>query len=42
MRLKLEEFQKETGNIYNLEATPGESPHIDLQELIKKDLEELL
>ena len=25
MREKLEEFQKETGNIYNLEATPGES-----------------
>jgi ribonucleoside-triphosphate reductase len=24
MRKKLEEFQKETGNIYNLEATPGE------------------
>ncbi len=24
MRNKLEEFQKETGNIYNLEATPGE------------------
>jgi len=24
MREKLEEFQKETGNIYNLEATPGE------------------
>jgi len=24
MRLKLEEYQKETGNIYNLEATPGE------------------
>jgi ribonucleoside-triphosphate reductase (formate) len=25
MREKLEEFQNETGNIYNLEATPGES-----------------
>lgn len=25
MRDKLEEFQQETGNIYNLEATPGES-----------------
>ncbi len=25
MRKKLEEFQGETGNIYNLEATPGES-----------------
>jgi len=25
MRKKLEEFQVETGNIYNLEATPGES-----------------
>jgi anaerobic ribonucleoside-triphosphate reductase len=25
MREKLEEFQTETGNIYNLEATPGES-----------------
>ena len=25
MREKLEEFQKETNNIYNLEATPGES-----------------
>ncbi len=25
MRNKLEEFQEETGNIYNLEATPGES-----------------
>jgi len=24
MRSKLEEFQRETGNIYNLEATPGE------------------
>ena len=24
MRAKLEEFQEETGNIYNLEATPGE------------------
>jgi ribonucleoside-triphosphate reductase len=24
MRKKLEEYQKETGNIYNLEATPGE------------------
>jgi ribonucleoside-triphosphate reductase (formate) len=24
MRSKLEEYQKETGNIYNLEATPGE------------------
>jgi ribonucleoside-triphosphate reductase len=24
MRLKLESYQKETGNIYNLEATPGE------------------
>ncbi len=24
MRTKLEEFQEETGNIYNLEATPGE------------------
>ena len=25
MRSKLEEYQEETGNIYNLEATPGES-----------------
>lgn len=27
MRAKIVEFQKETGNNYNLEATPGEGTH---------------
>ncbi len=36
MRLKLEEYQKETGNIYNLEATPGEGTTYRFARLDKK------
>ncbi len=36
MREKLKEFQKETGNIYNLEATPGEGTSYRLAKIDKK------
>ncbi len=36
MRNKLEEFQKETGNIYNLEATPGEGTTYRFARIDKK------
>ncbi|MEM4065196.1 MAG: ribonucleoside triphosphate reductase, partial [Candidatus Micrarchaeaceae archaeon] len=36
MRSKLEDFQIETGNIYNLEATPAESTSYDLAKKDKK------
>jgi ribonucleoside-triphosphate reductase len=36
MREKLEEFQEETGNIYNLEATPGEGTTYRFARLDKK------
>jgi anaerobic ribonucleoside-triphosphate reductase len=36
MREKLEEYQKETGNIYNLEATPGEGTSYRFARLDKK------
>lgn len=41
MRNKLEEFQKETGNIYNLEATPGEGTTYRFARIDKKRLGEL-
>jgi len=36
MRTKLEEFQEETGNIYNLEATPGEGTTYRFARMDKK------
>ncbi|RLJ08287.1 MAG: ribonucleoside triphosphate reductase, partial [Candidatus Aenigmatarchaeota archaeon] len=36
MREKLKEYQKETGNLYNLEATPAESVSYRLAKLDKK------
>ncbi len=36
MRSKLEEYQKETGNIYNLEATPGEGTTYRFARIDKK------
>jgi anaerobic ribonucleoside-triphosphate reductase len=36
MRAKLEEYQEETGNIYNLEATPGEGTTYRFARLDKK------
>jgi ribonucleoside-triphosphate reductase len=36
MRSKLEEYQEETGNIYNLEATPGEGTGYRFARLDKK------
>jgi len=36
MRKKLEEYQKETGNIYNLEATPGEGTTYRFARMDKK------
>lgn len=36
MRSKLEEYQKETGNIYNLEATPGEGTTYRFARMDKK------
>ncbi|MFA4960635.1 MAG: ribonucleoside triphosphate reductase [Candidatus Pacearchaeota archaeon] len=36
MRKKLEEYQKETGNIYNLEATPGEGTTFRFARIDKK------
>lgn len=36
MRNKLEEYQKETGNIYNLEATPGEGTTYRFARMDKK------
>jgi len=36
MRAKLEEYQKETGNIYNLEATPGEGTTYRFARIDKK------
>jgi len=38
MRKKLEEYQEETGNIYNLEATPGEGTSHRFARLDKKKL----
>jgi len=42
MRSKLEEFQKETGNIYNLEATPGESTTYRFARMDKKRFGKIL
>jgi ribonucleoside-triphosphate reductase len=36
MRRKLQDFQEETGNIYNLEATPAESTSYSLAKIDKK------
>lgn len=36
MRVRLEEYQKETGNIYNLEATPGEGTTYRFARMDKK------
>jgi ribonucleoside-triphosphate reductase len=36
MRSKLEEYQKETGNVYNLEATPGEATSYRFARIDKK------
>ncbi len=38
MRKKLEEFQEETGNIYNLEATPGEGTSYKFARIDKQRL----
>lgn len=37
LRDKIKEFQKETGNLYNLEATPGEGTSYRLAKLDKKN-----
>jgi ribonucleoside-triphosphate reductase len=42
MRAKLEEFQKETGSIYNLEATPGEGTTYRFARLDKKRFGKIL
>jgi len=42
MRKKLIEFQKETGNNYNLEATPAESTAYRLAKLDKKEFEDII
>jgi ribonucleoside-triphosphate reductase len=42
MRNKLLEFQKETGNNYNLEATPAESTAYKLAKMDKEDFEDII
>jgi ribonucleoside-triphosphate reductase len=42
MRAKLEEFQQETGNIYNLEATPAEGTSYRLARLDKAEYEDII
>jgi len=42
MRTKLEKYQEETGNIYNLEATPGEGTTHRFARLDKKKLNTIL
>jgi ribonucleoside-triphosphate reductase len=42
MRNKLLDFQKETGNNYNLEATPAESTAYKLAKLDKEDFENII
>ncbi len=42
MRERLEEYQEETGNIYNLEATPAEGTSYRLARLDKKEYADIL
>ncbi|MBT9144999.1 MAG: Anaerobic ribonucleoside-triphosphate reductase [candidate division WS2 bacterium] len=42
MRRKMEEYQKETGNIYNLEATPGEGTTYRFARMDKKKFGKIL
>jgi ribonucleoside-triphosphate reductase len=42
MREKLKEFQKETGNIYNLEATPAEGTSYRLAKIDKKEYPKII
>ncbi len=42
MRDKLQEFQEETGHIYNLEATPAEGTTYRLAKLDKKDFPDII
>jgi ribonucleoside-triphosphate reductase len=42
LRKKLQEFQKETGNIYNLEATPAESTSFRLARIDKKKFPDII
>jgi ribonucleoside-triphosphate reductase len=42
MRLKLEQFQEETGNIYNLEATPAEGTSYRLAKIDKQLYPEII
>jgi ribonucleoside-triphosphate reductase len=42
MRSKLEEFQEETGNIYNLEATPAEGTTYRLAQIDTKDYPDII
>lgn len=42
MKLKLQEFQEETGNIYNLEATPAEGTTYRLAQLDTKTYEDII
>ena len=42
MRKKLEEYQSETGNIYNLEATPGEGTTYRFARSDKKQLGKII
>jgi ribonucleoside-triphosphate reductase len=42
MRDKLEEFQKETGNIYNLEATPGEGTSYRFAKIDRKKYPQII
>ncbi len=42
MRDKLQEFQEETGHIYNLEATPAEGTTFRLAKLDKKDFPDII
>lgn len=42
MRAKLEKFQKDTGNIYNLEATPGEGTSYRFAKIDKKKFPDII
>lgn len=42
MRAKLEKFQKDTGNIYNLEATPGEGTSYRFAKIDRKKFPEMI
>jgi anaerobic ribonucleoside-triphosphate reductase len=42
MKLKLQEFQEETGNIYNLEATPAEGTTYRLAQLDTKTYDDII